>query len=310
MTRVPRGIRTLAKQLSVRAFHTGQKLGIDVLPRHFYSEIPDIAKLRRTTAWRQPYSLFGVHGVSLDDQLACVRRMFGPDVRRHLDHVDVYARACEENGEPGYGVVEAQVLYAFVRTHRPAVLMQVGSGVSTAVCLQAAGDAGYAPIIVAIDPYPTTYLQRAAAQGRIDLVARPVETLEPSAVARLKANDLLFIDSSHALGPAGEVSRLILEFLPRLSAGVTVHFHDVYLPFDYPGETLTTAVFFSHETALLYALLVNNSRLSIAASLSMLHHGRPGELSAIVPRYQPRPSTDGLAAGTGHFPSSIYLETA
>jgi hypothetical protein len=31
-------------------------------------------------------------------------------------------------------------------------------------------------------------------------------------------------------------------------------------------------------------------------------------LSALLPRYIPRQSTDGLAAGPGHFPSSTYLK--
>jgi len=35
------------KRLLARAFAVGQRLGVDILPRHFYSEIPD---LRQTAA--------------------------------------------------------------------------------------------------------------------------------------------------------------------------------------------------------------------------------------------------------------------
>jgi hypothetical protein len=50
-------------------FVHGQRLGVDVLPRHFYSEIPVIRELRRTQHWRAAYSLFGVDGVDIPSQV-------------------------------------------------------------------------------------------------------------------------------------------------------------------------------------------------------------------------------------------------
>jgi hypothetical protein len=203
--------------------------------------------------------------------------------------------------------MEAAFLHAFVSTHRPRRIVQVGCGVSTAVCLEAARESGYVPTLTAIDPFPTTYLEGLGRSGMIQLRAQPVEELAPSLVSELGAGDLFFIDSTHTLGPAGEVSRLVLEWLPRVPAGAYVHFHDIYLPYDYPTDTLTTAMFFPHETALVHAALMGNARLRIAASLSMLHHGRPQILSQVLPGYAPRPFTDGLSAGDGDFPSSLYL---
>jgi predicted O-methyltransferase YrrM len=302
-----RALKNLAARASAGMFHAGQRLGVDVLPRHFYSEIPDVRHLRRTTDWRKPYSLMGVAGANVDDQLAFVASTVS---RRGALPAgdDVYARACDANGEPGYGPVEADFLYAFVRAHQPRRIVQIGCGVSTALCLAAAADAGYRPEILAIDPFPTAYLQRLAADGTIALLAQPVESLRPDQVLHARAGDLFFVDSTHTLGPAGEVSRIILELLPRLEAGTFVHFHDIYFPYDYPGEALTTSLFFPHESVLLHAYLANNPSCAISASLSMLHHARPAELSALLPRYIPRLSTDGLAAGPGHFPSSTYLK--
>ena len=302
-----RVLRNWATRAAAGVFHAGQHFGVDVLPRHFYSEIPDIARLRRTTDWRKPYSFVGVAGADVDEQLAFVASTVG--CRRPLaSGGDVYVRACEANGEPGYGPIEADFLFAFVRAHRPRRIVQIGCGVSTALCLEAAAEAGYRPEIVAIDPYPTPYLRRLAADGTIELLARPVESLHPDQVVRTKAGDLFFVDSTHTLGPAGEVSRIVLELLPRLEAGTFVHFHDIYFPYDYPGETLTTSVFFPRESVLLHAYLANNPSCAIAASLSMLHHARPNQLSALLPRYVPRASSDGLATGPGHFPSSTYLK--
>jgi hypothetical protein len=40
----------------------------------------------------------------------------------------------------------------------------------------------------------------------------------------------------------------------------------------------------------------------------MLHHQRSPALADLVRSYKPRPMALGLAAGEGHFPSSIYLQ--
>jgi hypothetical protein len=289
-------------------FHLGQRFGFDVLPRHFYSEIPDIAKLRRTKEWRQPYSLIGVNGADPEDQLGFVRAVVTPELYHRLETGDIYSAACAQNGEEGYGFVEANFLYAFIASRRPPRIVQVGSGVSTAVCLAAALETGYQPKTTCVDPVPTCFLKAAANRGEIDLIAKPVEALDPAFVDDLDAGDFFFVDSSHTLGPAGEVSRIILELLPRLKAGTYVHFHDIVLPYDYPADVLTDALFFPHESVLLQAFLTFNSRFRILASLSMLHHLRITEMQRLIPNYEARRFDDGVACGSGHFPSSIYLQ--
>jgi hypothetical protein len=62
----------------------------------------------------------------------------------------------------------------------------------------------------------------------------PVERVAPFPL--LEANDILFIDSSHQLKPGNDVEFLLKEILPALPAGTRVHFHDIFLPDDYPRE--------------------------------------------------------------------------
>ncbi len=303
-----RALKNAYKALLVKLFHAGQHLGFDFLPRHFYAEIPDIRKLKKTTRWKEPYSMVGVAGTDLDAQLAFVRSVVPSAMAERLARGDIHREACTRNGEEGYGPVEADFLFAFVATLRPRRIVQIGCGVSTAVCLMAAGEAGYAPEIVCIEPYPTRFLTERSAAGAITLIAKKVEDLDYAFLAPLGAGDLFFVDSSHTLGPAGEVTRIVVEMLPRLNDGVRVHFHDVYFPYDYPGNLLTTALFFHHESALLHAFLVLNRRFGITASLSMLHHARPADLAALLPNYRPRGNDHGLATTAGHFPSALYLE--
>src|SRR5262245_34228098 len=305
-----RVVSNAVKRLLARAFAVGQRLGVDILPRHFYSEIPDLRKLRRTSHWRKPFSMIDVPGADPDGQLAFVRSLLTDEVRRRISRGDIHPTACPRNGEPGYGPVEADVRYAVVVTKRPRRIVQIGCGVSTAVCLLAASEAGYRPAITCIEPYPNAFLNDAARAGDITLIPKPAETLDYGFLADLAGGDLFFVDSSHTLGPAGEVTRIVLEMLPRLAAGVRVHFHDIWFPYDYSGGILDGELFFWHETALLHAYLTGNRRMRILASLSMLHYTRRTELAQLVPTYQPRTDSDGIATGPGHYPSSIFLEVS
>jgi hypothetical protein len=45
---------------------------------------------------------------------------------------------------------------------------------------------------------------------------------------------VLFVDSSHVAKTGSDVNHLCFEVLPRLRAGVRIHFHDIFLPADYP----------------------------------------------------------------------------
>jgi len=304
-------IKQLLKRCLAKGFEWGQRLGFDVLPRHFYSEIPHIAQLRRSQDWRRPLSLAEVAGADdLDTQLEFVGQHVSPEVAQKLASQDVHREASLQNGETTfekYGKIEAQMLYAFVRSSRPSRIVQVGCGVSTAISLMAAEDAGYQPTIVCIEPYPSNAMREWAAAGKIELIAKPVQALPLEFLESLGEGDLFFVDSTHTLGPAGEVTRIITDMLPRVRPGVLVHFHDIWLPYDYAPTLLSRPLFFWHETALLAAFLSGNTGYRILASLSQLHHGRQLQLADMFPTYHPAKMQDGLVVEPGDFPSSIYL---
>jgi predicted O-methyltransferase YrrM len=291
-------------------FVLGQRCGVDILPRHFYSSIPDLRKLQRTTTWRKPSAMIGVAGADIDSQWKLVEECCRPYQAR-LAQGGIHEHACKENGEPGYGLVEAEFLYCFIRSKRPKKIVQVGCGVSTAVIQLAAKEEGYKPQIVCIDPYPTGYLRRCAEKGLIELIPEEAQEVDLAELTGLESGDLLFIDSTHCTLPGSEVNRVILEALPRLKPGCNVHFHDIYFPYDYQSH-LMYFLFFLGESSLLQAYLIDNQHCSISTSLSMLHHACPERLKSVFPRYQPLAMKDGLHAvpyGQGHFPSATYLST-
>jgi hypothetical protein len=301
-----RKLKNQGKRLLRHVFEIGQQLGIDVLPRHFYSEIPNIRELRTTTEWREPFSMAGIVG-DIPSQVRFVDQCTA-SVRGKLASLNLLRKACDLNGsDEGFGAVEADFLYCFVRKHRPPKIVQVGCGVSTAVCLMASRDENYRPKIICIEPYPTSFLRNASDSGDIQLVEKKLQNVYRQIADWVSQGDLFFVDSSHTLGPAGEVSRIVLEILPRLPLGVFAHFHDIWFPYDYSPGVLDESLFFWHETALLFAFLCMNQRFRIEASLSLLHHEAQDELRMCIPTYTPAPFVGGINHGRGHYPSSIYL---
>ncbi|MDP9241002.1 MAG: class I SAM-dependent methyltransferase [Actinomycetota bacterium] len=281
-----------------------------MLPRHFYSAVPDIRQLRTTHSWREPRSMTGVAGLDLAEQTAILRKWLPESLRSRLAARDIYAEACAMNGAEGYGPTEAVLLYAFIATQRPTHVLQVGAGVSTAVILAAADDFGLDLKLSCVDPYPTALLRRLAVSGRIDLIEERGQDVPLETFTALPAGGLLFVDSTHTVKPDSEVNRIVLEILPRLSAGVVVHFHDISLPYDYPRDLLDGALFFWTESVLLHAFLIHNSRCRVLLATSVLHYAASDKLSEVVPGYQPEQDVAGLrisGAPKGHFSSAAYL---
>lgn len=308
MESLTRRLKDQGKKNLRRVFEVGQRLGMDVLPRHFYSEIPDIRGLKADERWKEPREMVGVSGVDPAEQLDFVRACCPAAIVDRLRRNDIFAQACAANGAAGFGAVEADFLYAFIRAQRPARVVQVGCGVSTAVILRAAADGCFPMKVTCVDPYPSTYLRDADRQGRIELVPERAQDVPAEILTDLGSGGLLFVDSSHVVGPGSEVNRITLDILPRLAEGAWVHFHDIFFPFDYQRGLLDDELFFSNESALLHAFLIGNHRYTIRAALSLLHYADRAALGECLPNYRPGQDDHGLRASDGHFPASTYLQ--
>ena len=117
-----------------------------------------------------------------------------------------------------------------VRRFCPRRIVEVGSGHSTRFFARAAMDAGCGTRITTIDPAP-----RATLAGLdIDLLRVRVQQVGNAPFAALAEGDFLAIDSSHVLAPGSDVEFLLRRVLPTTPAGIRVHFHDIFLPDDYP----------------------------------------------------------------------------
>ena len=128
--------------------------------------------------------------------------------------------------------LDAAAAYAIVRETRPQRIVEVGSGHSTRFMARALADGWLKTRFTAIDPQP-----RASIAGlKIEVLNQNVQETDLSLFLQLEPGDILFIDSSHQMAPGSDVEFLFDEVLPALPGGVRVHFHDVFLPDDYPQQ--------------------------------------------------------------------------
>jgi len=296
-------------------YRLGERFGVHILPAHFYSPLPNIRELKSFQhAWCKRSDLPGIH-VDVEKQMDTLTRVCLPHQHECLSGDFLQAAERTDLGT-GYGHIEAQVLHSIVRHYKPKTIVEVGSGLSTTISLAAARsneDDGAGPCrIVCVEPYPRPALDRLPG---IELIKKRVQELPPEFfLDNLGSRGLLFVDSSHVVKPGGDVNHIYLEVLPRLDGGILFHAHDTNFPFDYDRALLRKAFgCFRTEPSLLRALMVNNDRMEILFSLSMLHYDAPERLKRLFPEHAPQSnSPTGLASRNEdiygkHFPSSTWL---
>jgi len=196
-----------------------------------------------------------------------------------------------------------------IAQERPVRILEIGGGVTTAVMARAAArnaeEGRPRARITTVEPSPRERLRR---QDGVEVIGAVAQEAPRELFDELGEGDLLFVDSSHAVRTGSELAQLYLERIPALAPGVTIHVHDIYLPYLY-APSLFQEPFDPQETTFVAALLQGNSSLDVLCCESALHHDRQERLGALLPDYRPQPMREGVAepGAAGHFPSSLWL---
>ena len=206
-----------------------------------------------------------------------------------------------------YEAGDAETLYAMLRHLRPRRVLELGSGFSTLVSAAACAAnrrEGAPAELVAVDPAPQAAVtENLDGLSRVEL--RDCRDLEIERFTALEAGDVLFIDTSHVVKLGGEVNWLVLEVLPVLARGVTVHFHDVFIPYEYPRSLFEQEGYFN-EQYLLQAFLTGNDAWEVILALCALQRREPERLAALIPSVaEHRPGTQQRA-----IPAAFWIRRA
>jgi hypothetical protein len=274
-------LRRLGRRLGIR--RAAGMLGYEMVKKHFYSPIPDLERLP-DKIWTSKSDLSGIR-FDIDAGLSFLQRELGP-------YISEYRPPLTSTGDPRqvylentfYEGLDTETLYAMVRRFKPSRIIELGSGISTLVMADARARDGalQAHRHDVFDPYPRAdlapVLEQVADVHRISATDVPLRTF-----AELQAGDFLFVDTTHTVKIGGDVNRVILDVLPALAPGVMVHFHDIFLPFEYPREFLVERRFFWTEQYLLQAFLAFNDEFDVLFGTHALKREYPEIICDLVP---------------------------
>jgi hypothetical protein len=265
------------RQMGAALRPPARALGFDLEERHFYSPIPRLSELS-DALWHEPAPLAGIE-LNVDKGLELLE---GP----LSTHVAVFAAAGEFDLENGtYENVDAEVLFSVLRHWTPRRIVELGSGASSALIARAV--AGLDVDYRIFDPYPNGYWAPAVERAGFEIQPISATQVPMSEFALLGFGDVLFVDTTHTVRIGGDVTRVILEVLPRLASGVLVHFHDIFLPYHYPRRWVQEGRRYWAEQYLLQAFLAFNSAFEVLLPLHAISRAQPERLKATVPSFGP-----------------------
>lgn len=179
---------------------------------------------------------------------------------------------------------DAEYLYNIIRYFKPRNIIEIGSGSSTlmainAITMNREENKTYSCKHICIEPYEQPWLSNV----NVELVRERVEMVDKNIFNTLQKNDILFIDSSHIIRPQGDVLFEYLELLPLLAPGVLVHIHDIFSPKDYPENWIINNHLLWNEQYLLEAFLSFNKDFKVIGSLNFLTHNYRKEMENVCP---------------------------
>jgi hypothetical protein len=264
-----KAIRQVGFKRMPRCRRALMRVGVFPIQNHYYEPLFDDRLLRYPLD--QNRQLPGIDW-NTDEQLALLNAFsFGDELRDTPSKQSSERTFFMNNGSFGSG--DAEYLYNLIRLKKPATIIEIGSGNSTLLTIQAlaknqAEDGDYRCKHVCIEPYEAPWLEKTGAT----VLRQRVEDVDKTIFSELGKDDLLFIDSSHVIRPQGDVLFEYLEVIPALNAGVIVHVHDIFSPRDYPKEWVVDEVRIWNEQYLLEAFLTCNREWKIIGAINYLHN--------------------------------------
>ena len=261
------------------------KKRIWVPPGHFYSPMPDFENVTKNAEriFRVPKMIPAVD-LNEEEQIRFIS-VFG----KYYAEMPFADEKTDDKryffNNPNYSYSDAICLYSMIRHARPERIIEIGSGYSSCAILDTnelffdnAIDCAF------IEPYPELLLSliKETDQERVEIISTDLQEVELERFTALRDNDILFIDSTHVCKIGSDVNYILFEILPALNSGVYIHFHDIFYPFEYPGEWIYEGRAWT-EDYLLRAFLQYNNSFKIIFFNTFLEHFYPEKFVAEMP---------------------------
>ncbi|NJR20212.1 MAG: class I SAM-dependent methyltransferase [Hyphomonadaceae bacterium] len=205
------------------------------------------------------------------------------------DDKDPAYRYYFKNDQFSFG--DAIVYQALLRHLKPSRVVEVGSGYSSAVALDAREAYTLGINLTFIEPYPERLysLLRPADRASTSIFAEKVQSICLKAFDVLSDGDILFIDSSHVAKTGSDLCYLLFEIVARLKPGVIVHFHDCFWPFEYPRPWVLNDLRNWNELYFIRAFLMFNRRFEVIFFNDYLAKRYPDVCHEACPKFMNNP---------------------
>jgi hypothetical protein len=262
---------------------SAESFGYDLVRRGFYSPVPDLSELP-ADIWTRRSAL---EGIAFDTEAQL--RFVLDNLSGYLSEFDPafetgtrYGRFRLRNG--AYEEVDCELLYGMVRFLRPRRVIELGSGYSSFVLAHASEvnrEAGNTCDYRLFDPYPRSFIEEGI-PGLTTYSAAKAQDVPLAVFEALEENDILFVDTTHTVKIGSDVNRIVLDLLPRLTPGVVVHFHDIFLPWEYHRSWIE-GEWKWNEQYLIQAFLSMNPSYEVLVSSHALVREHWSEIRGLVP---------------------------
>jgi len=242
-------------------------------PGHYYSPIPSRKEILQKE--EEIFKIERIEGVDLNEQgqLNLLKECFLyykelPFTEERSEKFRYYYN------NAFYSYSDAIFLYSMMRHYKPNLLVEIGSGFSSAMMLDTneyflKNNCQF----FFIEPYPKRLLSIVKKKDleQHKILRNCVQEVPLETFSQLENNDILFIDGSHVSKTGSDVNYILFKILPLLCSGCLIHFHDIFYPFEYPKKWVLEGRIWN-EIYILRAFLEFNQQFKIVLFNSYLEN--------------------------------------
>jgi len=241
------------------------KKNVWIEPGHYYSPIVSVEDIKRNGNFIFKKSINKIEGIDLNEsnQFKLLN-----DLLNFYEEIPFEQEKNEKlryyYNNDFYHYFDAISLYLLMRFFNPQKIIEIGSGFSSALMLDVNKIFFNNKIgLTFIEPFPDRLRHLTRPTDNFTLIEKFFREEDLDLFNSLNRNDFLFIDSSHVVKTGSELNTLLFEVLPTLKAGVKIHFHDIFFPFEYPKKWVLKENRSWNEAYFLRTFLMYNNQFEI-----------------------------------------------
>ena len=245
-----------------------ERAGLHLTADHFYEIIPNTREVAKNYS-HEPRPCHGIdfHPVEAEARLLRLLDAYAGEFYAQAATQGYYEDNAYFRGADGL------TLYCMIRDLKPRRVIEIGHGFSTRVVLAALArngeESGTRPQFLSVDPY-ARFVPASASSVDFEVISKPLQDSVGLVTGTLQEGDMLFVDSTHVYKVGSDVEVYFDQLYPQIPAGVHIHVHDIFSPYQYPLSWIAHSKRFWNEQYMLESFLAFNASFEVTLPLHLL----------------------------------------